>query len=105
MAGLLAVSAACGALTGGLSYLSATHQIKKQMKVVNQIAAENGGKVPTGGMTKDGKLYDGFTTPEEVKKGYNKERLKATAISAAMGTALTFALNYGLGLVSKLIKK
>ena len=105
MAGLVAVSAVCGALTGGLSYISATHQIKKQMKVVNQIASENGGKVPTGGMTQDGKLWDGYTTPEEVKKGYNKERMKATAKSAAMGTILTFLLNYGLNLASKFIKK
>ena len=96
MANLVAVSAICGALTGGLSYISATRQIKKQMVEVNKIAAENGGKVPNG---------DTFTTTDEVKTMYNKARLKATASSAAMGAALTFALNYGLDLAAKLIKK
>lgn len=105
MTNLVAVSAVCGALTGGLSYISATHQIKKQMKIVNQMAAENGGRIPTGGMNKDGALWDGYTTPDEVKATYNKARLKATASSAAMGAVLTFALNYGLVLAKKLIKK
>ena len=98
MAGLVAVSAICGALTGGLSYISATRQIKKQMVEVNRVAAENGGKIPTGN-------GDEFMTADEVKATYNKARLKSTATSALMGTALTFALNYGLDLAAKLIKK
>ena len=98
MAGLVAVSLACGAITGGLSYISATRQIKKQMPEVNRVAAENGGKVLTG--------YDNqYMTPEQVKETYNKARLKSTASSFALGTALTFALNYGLNLASKLAKK
>ena len=98
MANLAAVSLACGAITGGLSYISATHQMKKQMKEVNNMAAANGGKIPTG-------IGDAYTTPDEIKATYNKARLKATASSAALGTVLTFALNYGLNLASKIVKK
>jgi len=98
MANIAVVSLACGALTGGLSYISATRQMNKQMKVVNQMAAENGGRVLTG----NGDVY---SSADEVKETYKKARLKASLSSAAMGTALTFALNYGLALASKLAKK
>ena len=98
MANLAAISLACGALTGGLSYISATRQIKKQMTEVNRVAAENGGKIMTGN-------GDEYMTPDQVKATFNKARLKSTATSAAMGTALTFALNYGLEMAAKFIKK
>jgi len=97
MAGLAAISLACGAITGGLTYISATRQINKQMKTVKQMASENGGRIMTA--------PDKYTSAEEVEQGYKKERLKATAKSAAMGTGLTFLLNVGLDYAAKLLKK
>ena len=104
MVNMLTLSAIGGAITGGVSYISSTRAINKQMKIVNKIAAENNGKVPTGGMTKDGALWDGFTTPQEIKKQSNKIRLISTAFSAALGMGTTAILNYAIKFLSSLKK-
>ena len=88
--------AAAGAIvSGGLGYYRGSKVRKHIIDDAQKIANKNGGKIPTGGMTKDGKLWDGFTTVDEVKKDTKKTMALSTTVNAvagAIGTAIISAL-------------
>ncbi len=87
------VAAAGAALAGGVSAY-------RGMKVRNRVIADaqkfsdaHGGKIPVGGMTKDGKMWDGFTTVENIKKDSKKKLVVGTAINTVAAGAITAAIS------------
>ena len=79
--------ATAGALVAG--GLNAYRGMKARKQDAQRISDSNGGKIPTGGMTKDGKMWDGFTTVDKVKKDTNKSIAIGTALSALAGGIAT----------------
>ena len=93
--------AALGAVaTGGATLYRGMKGRKQAIAQAQVIADNNGGKIPTGGMTKDGKLWDGFTTVDEIKKKSKKAVTLASGISAVAG-AISTAVIAGLTLLAK----
>lgn len=89
------VAAAGAAVAGGVSAYKGIQARKRIIADAQRIADGNGGKIPTGGMTKDGKMVDGFTTVDAVKKNTKKGIILGTAVTAlvaAVGTAAASAL-------------
>lgn len=94
------MTAAGAAVTGGFSLYNGMKARKKIIENAQRISDHNGGRIPTGGMTKDGKLWDGYTTVEDVKKETKKGVAISTAISTAVGGVLTGIVS-GLTLLAK----
>ena len=93
--------AALGAVaTGGYTLYKGMQSRKQAVATAQAIADKNGGKIPTGGMTKDGVLWDGFTTVNDVKKDTKKTILAGSGIAAVMG-AISTAVISGLTLLAK----
>lgn len=85
--------------TGGYALYNGIKSRKQAITAAQMIADKNGGKIPTGGM-KNGMLWDGFTTVDEVKKNTKKAVAMGTGISAVMG-AISTAIISGLTLLAK----
>ena len=82
--------ATAGALVaGGLNAYRGMKARKGIVQDAQRISDSNGGKIPTGGMTKGGKMWDGFTTVDKVKKDTNKSIAIGTALSALAGGIAT----------------
>ena len=97
------VAATGGIIAGGLALGKGIVRGRQIMKTAGNIAAQNGGKIPTGGRTKDGGFWDGFTTVEAEKKKVRKTvaiMTGATAIAGALlsaaGAALTLLVQKGI---------
>lgn len=95
-----AMAALGAAATGGYALYNGIKGRKQAIATAQTIANNNGGKIPTGGMTKEGALWDGFTTVDEVKKKTKKAVAMGTGISAVMG-AISTAVISGLTLLAK----
>lgn len=81
---------AAGALaTGGYSLYKGMKTRKQVINNAQRIADTHGGKIPTGGMKKDGTLWDGFTTVDQVKKDTRKALAMGTTMSAVAGAVMT----------------
>jgi len=87
------MTAAGAAVMGGSSLYGGLKSRKKVLEQAQKVADANGGKIPTGGMTKDGKLWDGFTTVDQIKKDSRKGLAVGTTISAAIGAAATAVIS------------
>ena len=88
------IMAATGAMAaGGLSLYNGNKARKMVVANAQKIADANGGKIPTGGMTKDGKMWDGFTTVENIKKDSKKKLVVGTAINTVAAGAITAAIS------------
>ncbi|MCR5265146.1 MAG: hypothetical protein K6E29_00960 [Cyanobacteria bacterium RUI128] len=90
-----AMAAAGAVVSGGIGLYRGLQARKAIIKNAQKVSDANGGKIPTGGMTKDGKLWDGYTTVDKVKKDTRKGIALgtiATAISGAVCTAAIAAL-------------
>ncbi|MCD8378411.1 MAG: hypothetical protein LUB59_06455 [Candidatus Gastranaerophilales bacterium] len=94
------MTAAGAAVSGGAALYNGIKTRKKVVAQAQQMADANGGKIRTGGMTKDGKLWDGFTTVDQIKKDSKKGVAAGSAISAITGGIAT-ALISGLTLLAK----
>jgi hypothetical protein len=95
----MGIMSTLGLATGaGASYYAQNKVNKITMKQAEIIAQHNGGSIPTGGKTKDGKLWDGKMTLDEFKKNLNK---KTAILSLMTGTisALGVAILSGLTLL------
>lgn len=95
-----AMAALGGAIASGATYYSGSKIRKRTIEHAQVLANANGGKIRTGGMTKDGALWDGFTTVDEIKKKSKKDLNIASAISAATGAVVTGVIS-GLTLLAK----
>jgi hypothetical protein len=92
MAGIgkcMALVSTAGFLAGsGISYYT---QNKANKIIVSQASAHaKDGVIPIGGKTKDGALWDGQMTVDQLKKDLNKKSLAASGIiglTSALGTA------------------
>ena len=84
-----AVAAAGALVSGGITLYNGIKTRKKVVENAQRIADQEGGKIRTGGMTKDGKLWDGYTTVDQIKKDTRKGVAVGTAISAAAGAFLS----------------
>ena len=93
--------ATLGALaTGGTALYNGRKAKKMVVSQAQKIANNNGGKVPTGGMTKDGKMWDGFTTVDAIDKNFKKGVALSSAFSAVMG-GISTAVIAGITLLAK----
>lgn len=90
----------CMGIMGGGSFLvgAATTYIlnrKANDAIIERSPKKPNGKIPIGGMTPDGKLWDGEISPEDYKKQLDK-RAKINALVSggitAIGTAIVSAL-------------
>ena len=95
-----AVAAAGALVSGGFGLYKGIKTRNAIIDNAQRISKVNGGKIPTGGMTKDGKLWDGFTTVDKVKKDTKKGVVLGTimttiagAVSAAVIAAATLLIN------------
>ena len=84
-----AVALAGGAIAGGVALGKGLVRRKQIIRSAENIASRNGGKIPTGGMTKDGALWDGYTTVADEKKKVNKTVALMTGASALAGTLIS----------------
>ena len=81
--------AAAGALVaGGFNLYKGLKARKHVVNSAEKMANIHGGKIPTGGMTPDGKLWDGFTTVEQVKKETKKAVAIRTTLSSVFGAVM-----------------
>lgn len=94
-----AMAALGAAATGGLTLYKGMKSRKAAIALAEQ-RADKDGRIKTGGMTKDGALWDGFTTVNDVKKDTKKAVSIAAGISTVMG-AITTAAIAGLTLLAK----
>lgn len=94
------MAAAGAAVSGGITVYNGLKARKNILKDAQKISDSNGGKIPTGGMTKDGKLWDGFTTIDDIKKDSKKKLAVGTAINTVAG-AVSTAIVSGLTLLLK----
>jgi hypothetical protein len=97
MAGIvkcMGVMSGIGLLGGaGASYLMHSRGDKVFLNEVSKHAKD--GKIPIGGRTEDGKMWDGAMSVEDFKKNLNKKTMIASAITgaiAAIGTAIVSGL-------------
>lgn len=93
------MAAAGAVVTGGLSLYKGAKARKQVITNAQMIADKNNGRIPTGGM-KNGVLWDGFTTVEQVKKDSKKALVLGTATSSVIG-GITTAIISGLTLLAK----
>lgn len=95
------IMAAAGAVvSGGMTLYKGKKARQQVIANAQHIADGRGGKIPTGGMTKDGKMWDGFTTVEQIKKDSAKGLAIGTTLSAIAG-GITTAVISGLTLLAK----
>jgi hypothetical protein len=94
------VAALGAAASGGMSVYNGMKNRKAAIAHAQSIADTNNGKIPTGGKSKDGKLWDGFTTVEEIKKKSGKAVAFGAALSAIAG-GITTAVIAGITLLAK----
>lgn len=94
------VAAAGAAIAGGVGAYRGVKARKNIISDMQKISDANGGKIPTGGMTKDGKLWDGFITMDDVKKDTKKKLTLGVAINTVVAGAMT-ALVSGVTLLAK----
>ena len=87
------MAAAGAAVTGGLSLYNGINSRKKIIAHAETMSKAHGGKIPTGGMTKDGKLWDGFTTVDKIKKDTAKGVAIGTTLTAIAGAASTAVIS------------
>jgi len=93
--------AAAGALVAGsVNAYRGVKGRKIMLADAQRIADANGGKIPTGGMTKDGTLWDGFTTVDKIKKESKKGVAIGAGISAVAAGVMTAVVS-GLTLLAK----
>ena len=93
--------AAAGALvSGGYSLYRGSKARKQVISNAETIAKSNHGQIPTGGMTKDGKMWDGYTTVDKVKKDTAKGLALGTLASTVAGAVMTAVVS-GLTLLAK----
>lgn len=86
--------AGAGALAmGGLSLYKGVKTRNKIVADAQKFSDAHGGKIPTGGMTKDGKLWDGFTTVDKIKKNTKKTVAISTAVSSVVGGVITAGIS------------
>ena len=93
------MTAAGAIVTGGFSAYKGAKARKQVIANAQIIADKNNGKIPTGGM-KDGVLWDGFTTVDQVKKDSKKALIAGSAATAVIG-AITTAVISSLTLLAK----
>lgn len=93
------MAAAGAVVTGGLSLYKGAKARKQVITNAQMVADKNNGRIPTGGM-KNGVLWDGFTTVEQVKKDSKKALVLGTAASSVIG-GITTAIISGLTLLAK----
>lgn len=84
------------AVGAGLNYYTKTKQSKVAAQQLDAIAKD--GYIPVGGMTKDGKMWDGKITVDEAK-GNLKKATKITSLISGVAAALTTALITGCALL------
>ena len=94
--GIMAAGSFIGA--AGSSYYIQSRMNKAVAKEAQAHAKD--GKIPIGGMTKDGKMWDGAITVEEFQKKLNKSAQIAALIKGA-GVALFTTLVSGVTLLMK----
>ena len=83
------MAAAGAVVSGGMSLYRGSKARKHIISDAQAISDKNGGKIPTGGMTKDGKLWDGFTTVDNIKKETKNRLIAGTSLSAIAGGIMT----------------
>jgi hypothetical protein len=88
-----------GAISGGISLYKGM-QARKAMMANAEKVAKKDGRIPIGGMTKDGALWDGFTTIDKVKQDSKKAVIIGSAMSSAVGAVSTGIIS-GLTLLLK----
>lgn len=92
--------AALGAVAaGGMTLYNGMKTRKQVIAQAQTIANNNGGKIPTGGMTHK-VFWDGYTTVDEVKKKTKKGVAVASGLSAVAG-AISTGIIAGLTLLAK----
>lgn len=94
-----AMAALGAAATGGYTLYKGMKSRKAAITLAEK-RADKDGRIPTGGMTKDGTLWDGFTTVDQIKKDTKKGVLIGSGIASAMG-AISTAVIAGLTLLAK----
>ncbi len=94
--GIMAAGSFAGA--AGASYYMQSRMNKAVVESAQNHAKD--GKIPVGGMTKDGKLWDGEMTVDEFKKDLNK-RTAITSLIKGAGIALFTTLVGGITLLLK----
>ena len=90
------MTAAGFALGAGATYYAKSKQGKALMQNIE--ATAKNGKIPIGGMTEDGKMWDGEVTVDEAKKNLNKATKIMSLITGA-ATAIGIALITGATLL------
>lgn len=94
----LGIMAGIGAVTGGASSYYMQSRIDNAM--VNQAKAiAKDGSIPIGGMTKDGKMWDGKISVDEYKKTLSQKKTVVsglTALGSAIGTAIIAGITLAL---------
>ncbi len=84
----MGIMAGAGLLGGAASsYYIQSKVNKAAMKEVSAHAKD--GKIPIGGMSKDGKMWDGFMTVDEFKKNLDKKTQISALITGAMAAVAT----------------
>lgn len=94
------MSAAGALATGGMSLYRGAKARKNIIASAQKVSDSNNGKIPTGGRTKDGKLWDGFTTVEAIKKDTKKGLAIGTAVNTLAG-GITTGIISALTLLAK----
>lgn len=94
-----AMAALGAAATGGLTLYKGMKSRKSAIALAEK-RADKDGRIPTGGITKDGALWDGFTTVDQIKKDTKKGVLVGSGIASVMG-AISTAVIAGLTLLAK----
>lgn len=101
----------CMGIMSGIGLVGGAATSYFMQNKTNKVAMEKAkahaqnGKIKIGGMTPDGKLWDGEMTLDEFKKNLNKKTAITSAISGVI-SAVTTAIVAGLTLLlgSKIIK-
>ena len=95
------IMAAAGAVaSGGMSLYRGIKTRKQVIANAQHVADGYNGKIPTSGVTKDGKRWDGYTTVDQIKKDSAKGIAVGTALSAVAGAVATTVIS-GLTLLAK----
>lgn len=82
----MGIMAGAGLLGGAAS--SYLVQSKVNNLAMSQVAAHaKDGKIPIGGMTKDGKMWDGQMTVDEFKKNLDKKTKVSSLVTGLMSAA------------------
>lgn len=93
----MGIMAGAGLLGGAASsYLVQSKVNKVAMREISAHAKD--GKIPIGGMTKDGKMWDGQMTVDEFKKNLDK-KTKVSSLITGLMSAVGIAVVSGLTLL------